>query len=92
MKAKYSIDYVAKDPTASSGWRGLGAQMVEELPPGRKTASEGMEDFVLTENIELHKGHQLVTVKASKVKPVTGYTIIYPVGGQREWVHPLDRK
>lgn len=92
MKAKFSMDYVAKDPSASSGWRGIGAQMLEELPSGRRTASEGMEDFTLTENIVLHKGHQLVTVKASPAKPVTGYTIIYPVGGEREWVHPLDRK
>lgn len=88
---KFFIDYVAKDHAASSGWRGLGCQMLEELPAGRKTCSEGREDFILTEDTELLRGHQAVTVKASKEKPVTGYTIIYPLGGEREWVHPLDR-
>lgn len=88
---KFFIDYVAKDPSASSGWRGIGCQLLEELPEGRKTCSEGQEDFILTENIELLRGHTLVTVKASPAKPVTGFTIIYPLGGER-WVHPLDRK
>lgn len=89
---KFSIDYVAKDSNSSSGWRGIGAQIVDEIPTGRKTASEGMQDFTLTQDIELHKGHCIVTVKASPQKPVTGYTIIYPIGGNREWIHPLDRK
>lgn len=88
--AKFSIDYVAKDSRSSSGWKGIGCQLVEELPPGRKVCSEGMQDFTLTENIELLKGHQLVTIKASAKKPVTGYTIIYPMGGERTFVHPMD--
>lgn len=90
MTAKYFIDYVAQDTSAPSGWRGLGFQMLEELPPGRTTASEGREDFTLTENITLQRGHTEVVVKASKAKPVTGYTIIYPYQGVRTWVHPLD--
>lgn len=92
MSAKFFMDYVAKDPSASSGWRGLGCLMLETLPEGRKTCSEGQEDFTLTEPIELHRGQNLVTVKASAAKPITGYTIIYPLGGEREWIHPLDRK
>lgn len=91
-KPKFFMDYVAKDPSASSGWRGIGCQMLESLPEGRKTCSEGQQDFTLTEDIELHRGHTLVIVKASPAKPITGYTIIYPLGGEREWVHPLDRK
>lgn len=92
MSAKFFMDYVAKDATASSGWRGIGCVMLEELPEGRKTCSEGAQDFTLTEDIELHRGHALVTVKASQSKPITGYTIIYPMGGSTTWVHPLDRK
>jgi hypothetical protein len=92
MSAKYFIDYVARDPSASSGWRGLGCQLLEEIPAGRKTCSEGQEDFTLTEDIELHRGQNLVTVKASPAKPITGYTIIYPMGGERTFVHPMERK
>lgn len=92
MKHKFFIDYVAKDPGAASGWRGLGCQMLTELPPGRKTCSEGQQDFTLTADIELHRGHTLVTVKASPAKPITGFTIIYPTGEERTFVHPLDRK
>ena len=91
MSARFSIDYVARDSKSSSGWKGLGCKLVDKLPEGRKTASEGMQDFTLTEDIELLRGHQLVTVKASPSRPVTGYTIIYPIGGERTWVHPLDR-
>lgn len=91
MKPKFFIDYVAKDPSASSGWRGLGCQMLDELPAGRRTCSEGQQDFTLTQDIELHRGHTVVTVKASPAKPITGFTIIYPLGGEREFVHPLDR-
>ncbi len=90
--ARFFIDYVAKDPSASSGWRGLGCQFIDELPAGRKTCSEGQQEFTLTEDIELSRGHRVVTVKASPSNPVTGFTIIYPLGGEREWVHPLDRK
>lgn len=89
---KYFIDYVAKDSSSSSGWRGLGCQLIDELPEGRRPASEGREDFVLTKNIELLRGQSLVTIKASEAKPVVGYTIIYPMGGERTWIHPLDRK
>lgn len=85
------MDYVAKDTSASSGWRGLGCQMLSELPEGRKTCSEGQREFILTQNIELHRGQNLVTVKASPQKPITGYTIIYPLQGERTFVHPLDR-
>lgn len=91
MKAKYFMDYVAEDPSTSSGWRGLGCQMLEELPEGRKTCSEGQAPFLLTSDIELHRGHRVVTVKASPEKPIKGFTIIYPLGGRSEWVHPLDR-
>lgn len=92
MKPKYFMDYVARDAASSSGWKGLGCEMLTELPKGRKICSEGMQDFTLTENIELHRGPKIVTVKASTKKPVTGYTIIYPLGGETEFVHPLDHK
>ncbi len=92
MKAKFFMDYVAMDSSSSSGWRGLGCVILDELPEGRKTCSEGQQDFTLTQDIELLRGHTLVTVRASKAKPVTGFTIIYPFGGGREFVHPLDRK
>lgn len=89
---KYFMDYVAKDHSASSGWRGIGCVMLEALPEGRKVCSEGQQYFTLTEPIELHRGQCLITVKASKEKPITGYTIIYPLGGKSDFVHPLDRK
>jgi hypothetical protein len=66
--------------------------MLAELPEGRKTASDGMQDFTLTADIQLHRGHQLVTVKASPAKPITGYTIIFPLQVERTFVHPLDQK
>lgn len=91
-KPKFFIDYVAKDPSAASGWRGMGCQLLAELPEGRKTCSEGQQDFTLTEDIELLRGQNLITVKASKAKPITGFTIIYPLQGERTFVHPMDLK
>jgi len=92
MQQKYFMDYVSKDPSSSSGWRGIGCQLLDELPEGRKTCSEGIQDFKLTTDTELLKGHKLSVVKVSPEKPVVGYTIIYPMGGERTFIHPLDRK
>jgi len=90
---KYSMDYMAYDASCSFGCRGIGFQMLDELPDGRKTCSEGREAFTLTADLVLMRGHKSVTVKASPEKPITGYTIIYPMSGRdAEFVHPLDRK
>lgn len=90
---KYSLDYIANDASCNYGCKGIGFQMLDELPPGRKTCSEGREAFTLTADIVLMRGHKSVIVKASPEKPVIGYTIIYPLGGiDVEFVHPLDRK
>jgi len=84
---------MADDASCSYGCRGIGFQMIDELPPGRKACSEGREAFTLTADIVLMRGHKSVTVKASPEKPITGYTIIYPLSGiDTEFVHPLDRK
>jgi len=84
---------MADDASCSYGCRGIGFQMIDELPPGRKACSEGREAFTLTADIVLMRGHKSVTVKASLEKPITGYTIIYPLSGiDTEFVHPLDRK
>ena len=90
---KYSVDYIADDSSCKFGCRGIGFQMLDELPSGRKTCSEGREALTLTADIVLMRGHKSVTVKASPEKPVTGYTIIYPLSGiDTEFVHPFDRK
>ncbi len=91
-QARFFMDYVAKDTRSSSGWRGIGCQMLTELPQGRKVCHEGMKDFTLTEDTELNKGQRIVTVRASEAKPITGYTIIYPLGGETGFIHPMDRQ
>jgi hypothetical protein len=90
MNAKFFMEYLAEDSSTQSGWKSLGSENLLELPEGRQTCAAGQAPFLLTSDKDLDRGHRVVTVKASPAKPVKGVTIIYPLGGKREWRHPLD--
>lgn len=57
-----------------------------ELPKeqqGRPCGHEGMREFALTETIELRRGCNAVTVRASKKKPVQVVTFLNILNGKR---------
>ncbi len=66
--------------------KGLGALIYPvQLPPeqqGRKLGYAGKRVFVVTEPITLHKGHKVVTYKASPKKPLKVSTQLQRLEGR----------
>lgn len=74
-------EYVSEDPSSGYGYKLLGIRPFTTLPT-RALGVAGVKEVTFTENIELHKGHKLVTLKASKKRPVKAFAMIQIIGGK----------
>lgn len=93
MKHTHFVEFLVKDPSASSGWRCLGTQNVTILPGDKdytwSLGYAGRRYFEYTKPFVLEKGPREVEVKASPEKPVAGFMMLQRLEG-RTFKHPLD--
>lgn len=59
--------------------------------PGRQTGYHGQVKETHTKPFTLTKGHKVVTIKASKEKPVHCTSTLFPQSGRTLWKHPLSK-
>ena len=72
--------------------RVLGNMVGVTPEPGRKIGFNGTMEKVMTRDFVLNRGPKNVTVKASPKKPLKVSTILFPLTGRINWVHPKDNQ
>jgi len=63
-------------------FRSLGTRKIENPQPARPLGVYGQREYILTEDIELTKGHKKVKIRASKSKPVRCFGIANALCGR----------